>query len=107
MYIRGAAEADQILYQTERYHTADFGYDIPIPFDGNFVLVLKFAEVVHHRAGMKTFDVVLNGDHVVVRDLDVFRNVGHATAYDVLVEFVVARGKNLLFLCFLSLSLLL
>ena len=36
---------DQILYQTERYHTSTFGYDLPTKDDGNYVLVLKFSEV--------------------------------------------------------------
>ena len=36
---------DQILYQTERYHTSTFGYDLPVKDDGNYVLVLKFSEV--------------------------------------------------------------
>lgn len=45
---------DQILYQTERYHTATFGYDIPVSRgDGNYVLVLKFSEVYFNAPGMK------------------------------------------------------
>ncbi|KAJ8312726.1 hypothetical protein KUTeg_010099 [Tegillarca granosa] len=36
---------DNILYQTERYHTSTFGYEVPIKQDGDYVLVLKFCEV--------------------------------------------------------------
>lgn len=36
---------DQILYQTERYNTASFAYDIPIQGDGEYILILKFSEV--------------------------------------------------------------
>lgn len=36
---------DQILYQTERYHTGDFSYNVPVPADGEYVLTLKFSEV--------------------------------------------------------------
>ena len=36
---------DQILYQSERYDTRTFGYDVPVKQDGNYVLVLKFSEV--------------------------------------------------------------
>ena len=43
--ISRVAPADQILYQTERYHVADFGYNIPIKHEGDFVLVFKFSEV--------------------------------------------------------------
>ena len=36
---------DMILYQTERYHTTSFSYEIPIDTEGEFVLITKFAEV--------------------------------------------------------------
>ena len=36
---------DQILYQTERYHTSTFGYDMPVRGNGNYLLILKFSEV--------------------------------------------------------------
>lgn len=43
--IRRVPSMDQILYQTERYHTESFAYNIPISVDGDYVLVLKFSEV--------------------------------------------------------------
>ena len=39
------SQQDQILYQTERYHTATFGYDMPVRGDGDYLLILKFSEV--------------------------------------------------------------
>lgn len=36
---------DQILYQTERYHMSNFGYEVPLKGNGDYVLVLKFCEV--------------------------------------------------------------
>lgn len=44
---------DQLLYQTERYNNKDFSYDIVIPSDGDYVLVLKFAEVYFQNPGEK------------------------------------------------------
>ena len=44
---------DQILYQTERYHTDTFGYDIPVKEDGWYLLVLKFSEVYFNAPNMK------------------------------------------------------
>ena len=38
-------QQDQILYQTERYHTTTFGYDMPVQGDGDYLLILKFSEV--------------------------------------------------------------
>ncbi|XP_048448562.1 malectin [Rhincodon typus] len=41
----------------------------------------------------KVFDVRLNGQHVVVKDLDIFEKVGHSTAHDELVSFTIRKGK--------------
>ena len=45
MIIGRISNQDQILYQTERYNTASFAYDIPIQGDGEYILILKFSEV--------------------------------------------------------------
>jgi len=42
---------------------------------------------------MKVFDVVLNGDHTIVADLDIFDQVGRGVAYDEYVPFSVSNGK--------------
>lgn len=44
---------DQILYQTERYNEDSFGYEIPIREEGEYVLVLKFAEVYFAQSQQK------------------------------------------------------
>ena len=44
---------DMILYQTERYHTSSFSYNIPIPDDGDYVLITKFSEVYFQNSGGK------------------------------------------------------
>lgn len=84
--------SDQILYQTERYHTNTFGYDIPLNADGDYVLVLKFCEVYFNAPDQKVFDVVLNGDHTIVSDLDIFDKVGKGMAYDEYVPFTIQKG---------------
>ncbi|XP_070158350.1 malectin-A [Polyergus mexicanus] len=84
---------DQILYQTERYHHSTFGYDVPISQEGDYVLILKFCEVYFNSPNMKVFDVVLNGDHTVVADLDIFERVGRGVAHDEYVPFRVQEGK--------------
>jgi len=45
LLIQRVPPSDQILYQTERYHTQSFVYEVPISRDGEYVLVLKFCEV--------------------------------------------------------------
>lgn len=84
---------DEVLYQTERYHTNTFGYDLPATADGEYVLVLKFCEVYFNAPNQKVFDVVLNGDHTVVSDLDIFALVGRGTAHDEYVYFSISGGK--------------
>ena len=53
LHVERAPPSDQILYQTERYHVADFGYNIPIKDEGDFVLVLKFSEVYFRGSKLK------------------------------------------------------
>nr|XP_025044827.1 malectin-like isoform X2 [Pelodiscus sinensis]XP_025044828.1 malectin-like isoform X3 [Pelodiscus sinensis] len=83
---------DQILYQTERYNEETFGYEVPIKEEGDYVVVLKFAEVYFAQSQQKVFDVRLNG-HVVVKDLDIFDRVGHSTAHDEMIPISIRKGK--------------
>nr|XP_033811458.1 malectin isoform X2 [Geotrypetes seraphini] len=83
---------DQILYQTERYSEESFGYEIPIKEEGDYVLVIKFAEVYFAQSQQKVFDVRLNG-HTVVKDLDIFDRVGHSTAHDEIIPMSIKKGK--------------
>lgn len=84
---------DHILYQTERYHDNTFGYDIPITADGDYVMVLKFCEVYFNAPDQKVFDVVLNGDHTIVSDLDIFDKVGRGIAHDEYIPFSISKGR--------------
>ncbi|KAJ8263269.1 hypothetical protein COCON_G00157260 [Conger conger] len=83
---------DQVLYQTERYNEDTFGYEVPIREEGDYTLVMKYAEVYFAQSQQKVFDVRLNG-HVVVKDLDIFERVGHSTAHDEIVSFSIRKGK--------------
>lgn len=91
---RIANQADEIIYQTERYHTSTFGYEIPLAGDGDYVLVLKFCEVYFNTVNSKVFNVVLNADHNVISDLDIFlRSGGKGIAYDEYIYFSVSRNR--------------
>jgi hypothetical protein len=84
---------DMPLYQTERYHTSTFGYSTRVLGDGEYLVILKFAEVYFTGPGQKVFDVVLNGVPVI-QDLDIFARVGKAMAHDEVVPFTV-EGQQL------------
>lgn len=86
-------QTDEIVYQTERYHTSTFGYEISLAGDGDYVLVLKFSEVWFEVPNSKVFDIVLNGDHQIVSDLDIFAQVGKGTAHDEYIYFSVSRNR--------------
>lgn len=53
MSIARVPPEDMILYQTERYNNRDFSYDVQISSDGEYVLVLKFAEVYFQGPNQK------------------------------------------------------
>lgn len=82
---------DQILYQTERYHLSNFGYDIPISQEGDYVLVLKFSEVYFQGSKLKVFDVHIN-NLVAVKQLDIYDKVGKGVAHDEYIPFTVSKG---------------
>ncbi|XP_063716183.1 malectin-A-like [Symsagittifera roscoffensis] len=84
---------DAILYQTERYHTNSFSYEVNMPKEGDFVLVMKFAEVYFTSSKQKVFNIVLNDQHMVVRDLDIFDKVGLGRAHDEIIPFTIRNGK--------------
>jgi len=93
LQIDRAAPADQVLYQTERYHVADFGYTIPIKDEDDFVLVLKFCEVYFRGSKLKVFDVRLNHQHMVIKDLDIYDRVGYGIAHDEYIPFSLKNGQ--------------
>jgi hypothetical protein len=91
--IKRVQPQDKILYQTERYHTESFSYNIPMPSgDGDYVLWLKFSEVWFNAPNLKVFDVALNDD-IVVRDLDIFGKVGRGVAHDEIIPFQVRQNR--------------
>lgn len=73
-----------------------FSYDLNIPADGDYVLVLKFCEVYFEAPDQKVFDVVLNGEHTVIADLDIFGKVDRGVAHDEYVPFEVHQGNYLI-----------
>ena len=57
---------DMPLYQTERYHTSTFGYSTPLRGDGEYLVILKFAEVYFTGPGQKVGLSVIGGDFRVL-----------------------------------------
>lgn len=91
--INRVSQWDEYIYQTERYHTDNFWYDLPIEEDSDYALVLKFSEVYFTAPNQKVFDIMLNNEHVVVKQLDIYGQVGKAAAHDEIIYFTVSRGR--------------
>ena len=71
---------------------ATSAYNVPVA-NGDYVVTLKFAEIYFSAAGMRAFDVLIEGAKVV-SNLDVFAQVGKNTAHDVTVSVRVTDGTH-------------
>ena len=70
---------DPPLYQTERYGNS-FNYTLSVP-NGNYNVVLKFAEFFWSSPGQRVFNVAVNGQQVL-SNFDILANVPKNTALD-------------------------
>lgn len=86
--IAGASEPT--VYLTERYGEAV--YSIPVP-NGNYTVVLNFAETYHSAAGMRVFNVLIEGQKRL-NNIDIFKTVGaNAALAERIADINVADGK--------------
>ena len=73
------------LYCKERYfnqwvHTVKpYKYTIPVPQTGAYTVKLHFAEIHYQAANERVFDVWVNGK-LAIKSLDIYNEVGYATA---------------------------
>src|SRR6202011_6137559 len=64
--------SDPALYQTERY--GQFTYNFAVP-NGNYTVLLKFAEIYWTQAGQRIFNVSINGNPVLT-NFDILATAG-------------------------------
>ncbi|NEU08373.1 hypothetical protein GZH53_08640 [Flavihumibacter sp. R14] len=79
---------DDVLYQSARY--GNFTYSIPLA-SGTYTITFRLAETVIKGAGKRQFDI-LAGNNLLVSNLDIFKQAGSNTAYDVVKTVVVTDG---------------
>ncbi len=78
------------LYQSERY--GNYKYEVPVT-NSTYSLRLHFVELYHETAGGRYFSVAVEGQQLFT-DKDLYAEVGHDRAYEVIVPNVnVADGK--------------
>ena len=75
-----AGTLDDTLYQSERYHTGDFSYDITLP-DGVYTVILKFAEIYHTTEDSRVAGINIEGTSF--GNIDIVKEAGALAAYDV------------------------
>jgi glucose/arabinose dehydrogenase len=92
--IGGTTVALRPLYQSERWNPEDgtpLVYTIPLS-NGNYVVRLHFAEIYARQANVRIFNVKVQGVPVI-RDLDIFAEVGHDVALVKVTTAAVVNGK--------------
>jgi hypothetical protein len=67
-----ANTSDPTLYQTERYGTMAYNFSVP---NGNYNVILKFAEIYWNTQGERVFGVAINNSQVL-SNFDIFAAAG-------------------------------
>lgn len=80
---------DDTLYHSERY--GDCTYSAAVP-NGRYRMTLHFAETFHPGAGLRSFDVRVEGTEPV-SDLDLYAKAGGNAAYVVQADVTVSDGE--------------
>lgn len=89
--------SDEVIYKTERYG-GNFGYEIPVR-DGKYRVRLMFAEHYHNAAGMRKFEISIEGavqplDRDGNTEMDIYALTGGRNkAIDYYFEIDVTDGK--------------
>ncbi|HSH20414.1 MAG TPA: malectin domain-containing carbohydrate-binding protein, partial [Draconibacterium sp.] len=81
---------DEKLYQTERFGN-NFSIEIPVD-NGTYRITLMFAEIYWDEPGKRVFDVSIEGEEVI-RNLDIYTEVGKNAAFDKTFEVIVTDGE--------------
>jgi len=77
---------EDLIFQSERW-AKSFGYDIPVQ-NGEYTLVLKFAEIYFEEPGKRIFDVDVEGV-TVIEALDIAAEAGPDAAMEFVMNFYV------------------
>lgn len=86
-----SSTAEPTLYQTERFNTGVLEYKFKAP-NGNYNVVLKFAEIYFNSTGQRVFNIIINGTQVESK-FDIFAVAGGSgTAVDKTYTVAVQNG---------------
>ncbi|MBN2444232.1 MAG: DUF1593 domain-containing protein [Spirochaetales bacterium] len=91
-YTNGASvsgTSDPTLYSTERYGSCSYSASVP---NGEFRVMLHFAENYHTSSGLRVFNVNIEGTGYI-NNLDVYATVGNGVAYVTEDQVTVSDGE--------------
>jgi len=81
--------SDPTLYSTERYGSCSYSAEVP---NGDYLVTLHFAENYHTQAGLRSFNVNIEGTQVI-SNLDVYAEVGGNAAHVTENQVAVSDGE--------------
>jgi hypothetical protein len=79
------------IYQTQRWAPGTLSYSVALP-NGQYTVVLHFAELVFTAPGQRVFSIALNGVTEVVNFDPILRSGGRNIAADVAINVTVVNG---------------
>ncbi len=82
---------DAALYQSERYGTST--YNVPVT-NASYSVKLHFVEMYQTMSGARQFSVTVEGQPVL-ENVDLYAQVGHDVAFDVVVPEVLVADETL------------
>ena len=82
---------EDALFQSERY--GSLSYNVPVT-NATYSLVLHFVEMYHDNPGLRAFDVAVEGQNKITA-LDLYGEVGHDTAYSVVINNINVTDEKL------------
>lgn len=86
---------DDPLYRTERWGLESYVFDLP---NGHYEVILHFAEIYVRDVGRRIFSVDIE-DEAVIRNLDIFAEVGIKTAMSISAQIsVIDKQLNIDFI---------
>jgi Malectin domain len=90
--ITGISDHDRVLYQTARYKNPSVSYDLPLTGNGWYGLLLHFADDSSAAGHKRRLKVTLNGQHILLEDLNLYAECGQSNACNQIFYFKVCNG---------------
>jgi hypothetical protein len=92
MDFNGVSGSDKTLYKTAQHDAKKFSYTLPVTGDGWYGLLLHFTEDSTY-ANRRKFDVLLNGQHTLLSNYNIFNTCGLYNVCNEIFYFSICLGQ--------------